>query len=349
MDRRKVVIAAGGTGGHLFPALSLAHQLEKRGDSILFAGGKLGANSLFDKGRFPFQEISCARPTFKSPLFPFKIAKGIVQSVNIFRTFKPDFLIGFGSYYTFPVLAAAKMMKVPFVIHEQNRVPGRVNRLFTSSASFTAIHFPSVAGKIKGKCQLVEMPLRPGFEKRWDPVEAKREYGFSDELPVILVFGGSQGAEAINQLLYDSAELLTRFQILHFTGTVDGEKKLARRYGEAGIKAHVRVFEKEMARAWSAADLAVSRAGAASIAEQLAAAVPGILIPYPYATDRHQDANADYLISLKGAVKIPQSQLSPATFIEAIDSMLPKLESMRSALLGKETQQIRFIDCLEDL
>lgn len=349
MSKRKVLIAAGGTGGHLFPAISLAHQLESKGDAILFAGGGLGSNPMFQTERFLFKDVTCARPTFKSPMFPLGIAKGIWQSMKIFMSFQPDFLIGFGSYYTFPVLTAAKLLKVPFVIHEQNSVPGRVNRLFTPSACFTAVHFPSVIEKIKGECRLVDMPLRPDFEKKWDSQLAKKEYGLDESLPVILVFGGSQGAEAINKLMFDSAELLKRFQILHFTGNESWKEKLVDRYCRAGVKACVKTFEKEMARAWGAADLTLTRAGAASIAEQLAAEVPGILIPYPFATDRHQDVNADYLVSLNGAVKIQQDKLSSERLIEAIDAILPKLNHMRDALRRHKTLKIQFIDCLEAL
>ncbi len=349
MDNRKVIIAAGGTGGHLFPAISLAHQLEQRGDAVLFVGGNLSNNPFFDQTRFAFREISCARPTFKSPAFPLGIAKGTWQSLRIFKEFNPNFLVGFGSYYTFPSLIAAKMMKIPYVIHEQNSVPGRVNRLFTQSACFTAVHFPSVIEKIKGNCHIVEMPLRPGFNAHWGKEEAKQAYGLSPSLPVILVFGGSQGAEAINQLLFDSASGLKRFQVLHFTGTEQWNVRLTEHYREVGLKAVVKPFEKEMAKAWGAADLVVSRAGAASIAEQLEMAVPGILIPYPYATDGHQDANADYLVSMEGAVKVPQHLLNPETFPEIVDSIYPNLDHMRDALIGQKKEKLQLIDCLEVL
>lgn len=347
MNKRRIVIATGGTGGHVFPAISLANQLKKRGDTVLFLGGGLGTNPFFQKETFSFHEITCGRPLLKSPMFPFKMMKGVWQSIRKLKEFQPDFLIGFGSYYTFPTLIAAKMLKVPYVIQEQNSVPGRVNRLFTRSARVTAIHFPSAANFIKGDCRLVAMPLRPGFEKQWIQSDAKLEYGFDPQKPVLLVFGGSQGALAINEILFHSSPFLSSWQILHFTGGVSWVDKLTKKYRSVGIKACVKEFEPDMAKAWGAADLAISRAGAASIAEQFASAVPSILIPYPFATDQHQELNADYLVGLGGAVKRGQKDLSPKYLVETIDAIVPKLDDMRSCLQKHQNKQIELIDCLE--
>lgn len=347
MSSRRIVIATGGTGGHVFPAISLAHQLKKRGNSVLFVGGGLEINPFFQKEQFSFRDISCGRPSLKTPAFPFKIAKGTWQSMRALKAFHPDLLIGFGSYYTFPALIAARLLKVPYVIQEQNSIPGRVNRLFTHSARLTAIHFPAAANLIKGECRLVAMPLRPGFEIAWDPSDAKREYGLDPSRPVLLVFGGSQGAQAINELLFNTAPKLNNWQILHFAGNSKWAEKLSERYHQADIRACVKVFETDMAKAWGAADLAISRAGAASIAEQMASTVPGILIPYPFATDRHQDVNADFLVGLGGAVKLHQKDLTPGLLLETIDSIVPKLDDMRSCLQEHYKHQMELIDCLE--
>lgn len=347
MNSRRIVIATGGTGGHVFPAISLAHQLKQRGDSVLFLGGGLGVNPFFQKEQFSFRDITCGRPSLKTPAFPLKIAKGTWQSIRTLKAFRPDLLIGFGSYYTFPALIAAKILKVPYVIQEQNSVPGRVNRLFTHSARVTAIHFPSAANLIKGDCRQVAMPLRPGFEKQWSRPEAKLEYGLDPEKPVLLVFGGSQGAQAINDILYNSASSLSSWQVLHFTGNSFWVERLTEKYQSIGMQACVKLFEPDMAKAWGAADLVISRAGAASIAEQLASAVPGILIPYPFATDQHQELNADYLVQIGGAVKCIQNGLSPASLVETIDAIVPKLDDMRSCLREHHKQQMELIECLE--
>jgi UDP-N-acetylglucosamine--N-acetylmuramyl-(pentapeptide) pyrophosphoryl-undecaprenol N-acetylglucosamine transferase len=347
MCNRRIVIAAGGTGGHVFPALSLAYQLKERGDSVQFIGAGLKQNPFFDREVFAFREILSGRPSLKTPGFPLRIARGTWQSVRALKEFQADLLIGFGSYYTLPVLLAARLLAVPYVIHEQNSVPGRVNRLFTRSAKLTAVHFPSAALKIRGKPRLVAMPLRPGFQKRWSREEAVTGYGLKSEIPVMLVFGGSQGAEAINRLLYESAPQLKSWQILHFTGNAAWKELLTKRYREVGIRACVKVFEADMAKAWGAADLAVSRAGAASIAEQIASAVPGILIPYPFATDRHQEINANYLVELGGGVKLSQSHLTSNFLIETIDGIAPLLDDMRNALKQHHVQQTALIDCLE--
>ncbi len=348
MKKKRIVIAAGGTGGHIFPALSLAHQCKNQEIPHLFIGGKLSSNSFFDNQTFPYCEVSCSRPSFKSPLFPLKIMRGAWQSIGAMRTFKPDLIVAFGSYYTLPVLIAARALKIPYIIHEQNSIPGRVNRLFAKGARLTAIHFPEAAKLLAGKSVEVAMPLRPDFYKRWDRQNAKKAYGFDETKPVLLVFGGSQGAEGINRLFYLSADQLKRFQVLHFTGGEEWKNKLTTRYQENGVKAVVVVFEKEMSKAWGAADLVVSRAGAASIAEQIACEVPGILIPYPYAMDQHQNFNADYLVRIGGAIKLIESEANVDSLLESIDTILSNRNDMQQTIRATKKEQKELLKLLQE-
>lgn len=346
MKKKRIIIASGGTGGHVFPALALAHQFQNQGSPFLFIGGGLSNNVFFDRQQYPYYEIACAKPSLMSLNFPFKILRGVLQSFKAFRKFKPDLVIGFGSYYTLPALIAARVMRIPYVIHEQNSIPGRVNRLLSGGAQVTAIHFPEAADRLKGKIAEVGMPLRSGFEKKWERFSAKKSYGLNEELPLLLVFGGSQGADAINRLMYLSAPELKKIQILHFTGVKEWKKKLSARYQECGLKAFVAVFEKEMPKAWGAADLVLSRAGAASIAEQIACEVPGILIPYPHAMDQHQDANADYLVRLGGAKKLVENQVTVGLLLESIDTILANSNHMRQSIKNSKKEQKELIRLL---
>lgn len=328
-----IVIAAGGTGGHLFPALSLAETFKKKGHPVLFMGGNLSRNPFFHSSSFPYQEITCSRFSLRNPFFPFLTLFGMFQTFLTFKKLKPALLIGFGSYYTFPALLGARIWGLPYILHEQNSVPGRVNRFFSKSAAWTGIYFPGSGKQLNGTTIEVEMPLRKDFNKQLSKEQALSHYGFSADLPVLLVFGGSQGAKAINQFLFDAASKLKGWQVLHFTGDSKWTKKLISVYNASGVKFCVKDFEKEMGIAWKVADLTISRAGAASIAEQMVSCVPGLLIPYPYATDQHQEANADFMVEkVKGAVKWREQDLSSDLLVHAIEQLQPHLKEMRKAI-----------------
>ncbi|KIC71315.1 undecaprenyldiphospho-muramoylpentapeptide beta-N-acetylglucosaminyltransferase [Candidatus Protochlamydia amoebophila] len=304
---KRFMITAGGTGGHIFPAQGLAQELIKKtfSSSILFVAGGLSTNKYFDRSIFPFQEISA------SPLFsknPFKLLKGVFnllrgvwQSIRIIRKFKPDVVVGFGSYYTVPPLLAAKILRIPIVLHEANSIPGKANKWLASMAWRVGIHFPFTATLLKGNTIEVGMPLREGYQlDQIDKIEALSYFGLSKNNSTLLVFGGSQGALAINRLMRNLANTWknTPIQIIHITGSIQEADDLKIFYANYQVKASVKAFEKNMHLAWRAAEVFIGRSGASTIAEAMEFEVPGILIPYPHATDHHQDKNADFLLIL---------------------------------------------------
>lgn len=321
----RILMTVGGTGGHIFPATALAEDLIKEdGCTVLFAGGKLSQNPYFDKEHLAFKDVECIKVSGSMLYNPWQMVKnsialfkGVKESISIIRDFKPDLVVGFGSYYTLPVLIAAKLLRKPIFLHEANSVPGKVNRLFSPYVEKTLVHFPSAQELLKGKSALGGMPLRSEFRKgKITKEEARRSFQLALHLPTILVFGGSQGAHRINALFSEAAlfhlkDLMPPFQVLHFTGNHKEAEQLMARYVCAEIPAYVRPFEKRMAQAWAAADIAITRAGAASIAEQIEYEVPGILVPYPHATDQHQDKNADFLVSTGLAMKVSEDGLTP--------------------------------------
>lgn len=313
----KVVLTAGGTGGHIFPALAVAEELKDHSCDILFAAGNLSQNIYFNDTNFAYKDISCSPFIIKGM---FTNTKGVLEATRLLRAFKPDVVIGFGSYYTLPILIAAKWMQIPILLHEANSIPGRVNRLFAPFANKTWTYFPQTKNQLKGIVQQCKMPLRPLFKKGMVPkVEAKKFFNLNGDLLTILIFGGSQGARALNGLFSPSIikELkkhLPPFQLIHFTGTKD---KLS--YKE--IPHYITSFERRIDLAWAAADIAVTRAGASSVAEQILYEVPGLLIPYPMATDNHQEFNADFLVETGLGIKVIEEKLTPAFFMEKMVSI----------------------------
>ncbi len=328
MSVKRVLITAGGTGGHLYPAQSLAAQLKKEEFSpdILFVAGGLATNRCFDRSRFSFQEVASSS---LFPLHPIKTMKGVCnlckgfqQSRAILKTFRPDVVVGFGSYYTIPILLAARSLTLPIILHEANSFPGLANRWMAPLASVVGIHFPFTARFFKSKAIEVGLPLREGYERAAvDRKVALAYYGFTPSPGTLLIFGGSQGAHAINHAIAQALPLWKHrgIQILHLTGSIEATEKLASLYQAYGIQACVKAFEDQMQMAWGAANLFIGRAGASTVAEAIAFEVPGILIPYPHA-HQHQEKNADFFVeTVGGGVKLLEEALTPPRLLETLD------------------------------
>lgn len=343
----KILIATGGTGGHVYPAMALAQQLlaEVPDSEILFVGGGLETNRFFDRTAFPHCTINCGAFFSYSPkalLATFyNIGKGIWQSRRLIREFNPAVAVGFGSFYAFPPLVAAKMMSVPLILHEANSIPGKVNRLLSKWAAVTGVHFPETIHLLNGKAVEVGMPLRKGF--RLQPglkKEARHHLGLKSDISTILVFGGSQGARMINHTVLDALRTMKTkypFQVLHVSGDQASAEELQKCYQDEKIDAVVKPFEERMQLAWQAADLVICRSGAGAIAEQLEFEVPGILIPFPRASENHQEHNADFMVgTVGGAVKLVEKGLTPQRLAFCLGEFLKDdgamLQAMRHAM-----------------
>ena len=303
----RIAIAVGGTGGHIHPAQALAEEFEQ----TLFIGGGLTTNPYFDRDRFEFEEVRAGRPV-KGAM---QILQGIRQSRAILKRFAPDVVVGFGSFYSFPVLMAAKC---PIVLHEANTLPGRVIRYFAKKADAVALHFPVTARYLKGKRVHVGMPMTPLSPTDRDA--ARSHFGLQPTQRTYLVFGGSQGARPINAAFAEAMGSM-QGQVIHLAGDPTSADSLRSLYRELGVRAYVAAYERRMDLAWGAADLAIMRAGAGSMAEMRAHRVPAIIVPWPGAADRHQEANADYAEAMGGALHLPQSQLSAAGLRSAIEGL----------------------------
>lgn len=330
MSSGRILISAGGTGGHLYPAQALAQDFKAKNplNQILFIGGGLASSRYFDRTAFPFKEVPCSPLLLKNPL---KFSKGIYQlykgtkeSFSIIQEFRPDVVVGFGSYYTVSTLLAAKLLKIPIVLHEANSIPGKANQWLAYLADSIALHFPETASFFKKESFEVGLPLRQGYQRSFiTKLDAANYYGFSLTRPILLVFGGSQGAKAINLLLSQCSAILASLsvQVIHLCGKEDQVSKIQSQYDVYNIPACVKPFEDKMAIAWRAADVFIGRAGASTIAEALEFEVPGILIPYPYATNGHQEKNADFLVNkIKGAIKLLERDLTPEVLSSTLET-----------------------------
>lgn len=343
---KKILIATGGTGGHIYPAMALAEQLKEEfpGVQILFVGGGLVTNRYFDRTAFSYRSVACGSFVKKAPWSlmqsALSIGKGVWQSCLLIREFAPDAVVGFGSFYSFPPMLAAKMMSIPLIIHEANSIPGKVNKLLAKHAVVTGVHFPQTLQLLKGSAVEVGMPLRKMYRRQsMSSRDAKQYYGFASEIPVLLVFGGSQGSRTINTVVAESLIRIAspHFQVLHVPGDAASVELLDKRYAENGVRAVVKCYEERMDIAWQAADAVISRSGASTIAEQLEFEVPGILIPYPQAADNHQDHNADFIAkTVGGGIKLREKELDAEMLASHLRSFLHNegslLKEMRKAM-----------------
>lgn len=298
MNTRKTVwIAVGGSGGHLFPAKVCADELARIDPQlqIVFIGEGLSKNPFFEK-QFPFVDVSSAtlskKNFWKLPNFIFHLVQGLFQTLAVCKNGRPDLVIGFGSFHSLPPLCIATCMRIPFVLFEPNAIMGRVNRFFSKYAAqvFHGI-FP-----IEIAAQAVAMPLDKQRLQKLCKTKAKQYYGLDPQIPVILIFGGSQGAKTMNFLAVEALMQVKKkgkqFQVLHLLGPNTDKHAVESRYQAHAIPACVLEFETDMQWAYSAADLALARSGASAVAELLAHQIPSIFMPYPFVEEDHQRKNA---------------------------------------------------------
>ncbi len=329
----RMLLAGGGTGGHLFPAVALAQRLlEVEPDSeVLFVGTGRGIEARVLPGLgLALETIDISGfvgkgAVGKLALVP-QMVKSLVQSKRIIGQFRPEVVVGVGGYASGPALLAAKMKGCPVLIHEQNAWPGLTNRLLGRWAQRICLSFSeSDRAFHHGRTVLTGNPLRSGMDD-CPPIPEGQ--------PQLLVFGGSRGARAINDVILEVLPLLQQFQgrltILHQTGTEDLER-VRRGYSAAGWDPEgVVPFIQDMAQAYAAAHLVLCRAGATSIAELTACGRPAILVPYPYAAADHQSGNAQALARHGAALMVPQAELGA----EALGRLVSDLLEDRERLLA---------------
>ncbi len=339
---KKVLFAAGGTGGHLFPAQALAEKLVGQDAAIqpFFAAALLRENRYFDR-KFPFFDIVSMTPfcgsAFKTFKSIFVLLKGIGQSCRLLSKEKPVLVVGFGSFHTFPLLCAAYLKRIPLVLFESNAMPGRVIRLFAKRARLTGVYFSQAKERLCGNVVEVDIPTSRKADPALSKEEARLQMGLDPDLPTLLVFGGSQGSQAINRALCGLLPLLKEqrlpFQLIHLTGHELVVVEVSSLCHRLGVPCYVKKFETCMPLLWQAADVAVCRSGAMTISELLHYEVPGILVPYPKAAEQHQLQNALFLqTQVGGAILTLERDLTPQTLLAAVQPLMSDLSELRQGL-----------------
>ena len=322
------VLAAGGTGGHMIPAHALAAELKRRGHGVLLITDDRGARfpGLFDgvpvhilpAGRLGGGPIGWIKALFA-------VLRGRAEARNIYREHRPDAVVGFGGYPAFPALLAAKALHIPTLLHEQNAVLGRVNRLLAGGASAIGTAYAEV-DRLKpghrGKAVVIGNPVRSEIARLGEmPFPEFDDYGPFK----ILVTGGSQGASILGEIVPEGLALLGpslrhRLQVVQQCRPDDIER-VRDRYAELGIPAELLTYIEDMGAKYADAHLVIGRAGASTIAELTAAGRPAILIPFGAATDDHQTANAREMTAAGGARTIQQSAFTPQVLARQIEVM----------------------------
>lgn len=349
---RRVVIAAGGTGGHFYPGLVAAQELKARGwEPLLIVKKDDPAKERLESAGLACLEVDLVGlPRGLGPgliAFTAKLISSLRLMSRVARDFQPDLVVGMGGYLTFPAAYAAWRRGIPIALHESNAILGLANG---ASLKFGGTLFWGLP-PAEGRGKVVGTPIRPALYGTRDAGEARRALGLDPAKKTVLVFGGSQGARAINSAMPGAMKAAgVDAQVLHLAGkgrsaeTLDG-------YKNAGLTATVLDYLDDMAAAYAAADVVVCRSGASTLAELAAQGKMAILIPYPHAAANHQDANARVFERAGAAVRIPETDLSTALGPKLAD-MLKSSTATKFGTLGlppAERTTALFVDELEKL
>jgi len=351
VTRPSILVMAGGTGGHIFPGLAVAEYLRICGWNVSWLGNQQGMEYRLVKScNFPFEAIEFGGLRGKGlkakAMLPFNLMRACIQSWKIMRRIKPSVVLGMGGYITFPGGLVTKLLKRPLVLHEANSVAGSANLALAKIAMRTLTGFP----KTMAHAEWVGNPIREEFDHI--PAPALRYEERQGPLS-ILVVGGSLGAAALNEIIPAAVALIpkdSRPQIIHQAGDKHLDE-LQQRYADAGVNADIRPFIDDMPAAYAQADLVICRSGAMTVSELAACGVASCLIPFPFAIDDHQTANAQFLSDADAAILLPQQYLNPqdlALMIQNLSRVDLKEMALRAHALAKPNATQRVAEVCAD-
>lgn len=348
---KRVLVMAGGTGGHVFPALAVAKAFEEHGAEIKWLGTRAGIESdIVPKNNIDIFYLDIAgvrgQGIKRLVLAPFKIAFAVFKVLQLIRSFKPDLVLGMGGFVTGPGGIGAWLSGTPLCIHEQNAVAGFTNKVLTKFSKRVFEAFPGTFEDVASKVQTTGNPVRKEIAEI--PAPAKR---FIDrDGPIhVLILGGSQGAVALNNVVPEAfAKMQNKdlFVIRHQAGgrNLDVAKE---KYQQQGVNAQVLPFIDDMQEAYAWADVVICRSGALTVAELAAAGVGSLLVPYPFAVDDHQTKNGEYLSKNGAAILVQQNELQAQELKEVIlenfsdrNNLLRMAEAARKLALINATDDV---------
>ena len=349
----KIIIAGGGTGGHIFPALAIANALKNKipAIEILFVGakGKMEMEKIPDAG-YKIVGLDIAgynrSSLIKNITLPFKLAKSFFQVRKILKSFNPDAVIGVGGYSSFPVLRSAQSMKIPTFIHESNSLPGKSNIMLGKRAVEIFVpgegmqkYFPAEKIKVTGN------PIRKVFLQKIDKNEALKFFGLSPDMKTVFVMGGSLGAKSINETVEKNIDLFKKNKLQLIWQTGKNFAAQAAKAEEERSNIWSNAFIDKMENAYAAADVVISRSGAMTVAELCVVAKPAIFVPYPFAAENHQSVNAWVLVKRKAALMVPDAEVKSELFVCLLqlmndDELMEKLKDNISKLGNENADEV---------
>ncbi|MFH1414773.1 MAG: undecaprenyldiphospho-muramoylpentapeptide beta-N-acetylglucosaminyltransferase [Elusimicrobiota bacterium] len=356
---KKIIIAVGGTGGHIYPGIALAEKIkEKYPDSrISFIIDKrpLAFKVLSQKGYSASRITACALPRKKFwniCKFLVKMSIGLIECIILLKKRKPDCIAAFGAYLSVPVVIGASILKIPVVIHEQNYFPGLANKFLGSFADRIAVsyrssieHFPAKKTVLTGNPVRKEL-----FEV--DKDAGRDHFGLNKDKVTVFVFGGSLGSESINIVIIEILPYLEsmaeQVQFIHVCGNKN-RAQLKEEYVKYGFSANVYAYLDDIRYAYAASDIIIARSGATTVAEITALGIPSLLIPYPEATSQHQVLNTLPLCNIGGAICCNEEKLSGEGLALRVLPLIRDAEKRREMSMKMMTLKKRFIEASEKL
>lgn len=354
----RVVLTGGGTGGHIYPALSVAGCLEE--DEVLYVGTADGPEASIVPGAgvefrsVPSRKLS-RRPTPGALVSAAVCAWGVVRAAALLRSWRPEVVLGTGGYASAGVMFAAALLRIPTVVHEANVVPGRVNRLLARLCTRVALTYDASARYFPpGKTVVTGLPVRPELMDA-DPARARAEYGLSPDLPTLLVSGGSGGAQTLNRAVIEALPRLMErgLQVVHQTGKAHYDGVL-REIGTPPSGYHPLAYVADMPALLAAATLIVCRGGSSTLAEVTAVGLPAIIVPYPFAVADHQTGNARALEEAGAALMVRDAEFTAERLVREVGAVLDSPERLRamrerSRAQGRPEAAARVADLLRTL
>jgi UDP-N-acetylglucosamine--N-acetylmuramyl-(pentapeptide) pyrophosphoryl-undecaprenol N-acetylglucosamine transferase len=340
----RVVIAGGGTGGHVIPALAIGRELQSRyGGELLYIGTARGIeNKMVPAAGFPLKLVQVGAlknvSLFTRAKTMFDLPRAVLSAGSMLSDFKADVVVGVGGYASGPAMIAAVLSGTPTLAFEPNAVPGLVNKTIGRWVSAAAVHFPETA-KYFRNAKVTGVPVRADFFKS----------AASEQHPTLLITGGSQGARAINRAVTAALPELAKIpalRVIHQTGERDFAEVMAA-YEKAGMAAKVSAFIQDMATAFAEASLIVCRSGAGTVSEVAAAAKPAIFVPFPFAADDHQTRNAQSLTANGAAVLMAEKDLSPESLAKMVRELLS--EPARRRLMSAKAREMAHPNAAQEI
>ena len=348
----RIIIACGGTGGHIFPAIGLAEVLKKSDFQILFIGTRRDIEDQIKKRGYRLETLPIRTISFRSIVKCIHSITGLIKSLlkafRILWKIRPNAVIGFGGYITGPILLAACLMNIPTLIHEQNVVPGRANYILSKFVNKITISFKETKKYFKSnKIVFTGCPIRSEILDA-NKQEATKLFNFDNNKFTILVMGGSQGSHNINQIFLEAVSLFeekNKLQIIHVCGKQDYEF-VSLEYAKTGITSRVFVFFEKIGYAYKIADLIICRAGAGTIAELTSLGLVSILIPYPF-VHIHQRKNAKVLADKDAAILIEEKDISSKYLKKEITDLRENIE--RLSMIRENAKKLGIPDASDNL